>query len=313
MRIYTPIEFTPDQRDRLQRQLVAHQVVFGSKLESDRPKFEDAQIVFGSVPGDWLARSKTVRWVQLDSTGFSHYRHLNWDELGKRITVTNLPGIFAEPAAETALAGLLALLRGIDKLLPLQAEKRWNGLEVRWGLGSLHGATALIAGYGRIGRRIAALLAPFGCKIISFAPGAADATIRTQQQLDEALPSCDVVFSAMPETPLTIGMFSAARIARFKRGAILVNVGRGSAADELALVAALESGRLGGAALDVTVKEPLPADHPLWSAPNCILTQHTGGGSRDEHDKKPPFFLENLRRYESGEPLIAVVNWSRGY
>ena len=156
-------------------------------------------------------------------------------------------------------------------------------------------------------------LAPFECEIISYAPNASDAKIHTPDELDQALPRCDVVVASMPETPSTIGLFSAARFGRFKRGAIFVNIGRGSCADEAVLVAGLQNGHLGGAVLDVTIKEPLPTDHPLWSAPNCILTQHSGGGSWDEHDRKPPRFLENLRRYESGEPLLGVVNWARGY
>lgn len=311
--IYTPIEHTPEQRQRLRDaagNCLVHFATDGGP--QDRAAFEESEVVFGSVPADWIPTARSLRWSQLDSTGFGHYLHLNWRELGRRVTVTNLAGFFAEPVAETALAGALALYRGIDQLVRLQAQKRWDKLPMRARLRPLRGATVVICGYGSIGRRFEQLLAPFHCRVHSYAPEPA-ASLRAPAELDGVLPQADLVFVAMPETPDTINLFGAARLDRFKRGALFINVGRGSAVDERALAERLGGGALGGAVLDVTNVEPLPSEHPLWSLPNCLLTQHTAGGTDDELERKIDFFADNLRRYRSGEPLQSVVNWERGF
>lgn len=313
MQIYTSIQFTPAQQRNLRELVGPHGITFANHDESDRAKFDAAQIVFGSVPPNWLAEARLLRWLQLNSTGIGQYLHLDWNKLGKTITVSNLAGFFAEPVAETAVAGLLALQRGIDRLVRLQTQRHWDCPKIRSQLRPLHHAVVLIAGYGAIGRRIAAMLAPFDCEIISFARHARDANIRTSDELDGALPRCDIVIAAMPQTRGTIGLFDAARLARFKQGAVFVNVGRGSAVVEPALLSSLQSGRLAGAVLDVTAVEPLPPDHPLWSAPNCLLTQHTAGGAEDELDRTIRFFTDNLQRYQSGKPLMSVVDWEKGY
>ena len=117
----------------------------------------------------------------------------------------------------------------------------------------------------------------------------------------------------MPETDATIGLFNAARLGLLKAGALFVNFGRGSVVDEDALAAALNSRAIGGAVIDVTLREPLPGGHPFWTAPNTILTQHTGGGTADEIDRKIDVFAENLARYRDGEPLVGIVDIERGY
>ncbi len=133
------------------------------------------------------------------------------------------------------------------------------------------------------------------------------------EALDRAIASADVVVGAAPDTPETRDVFNRRRIGLIRPDAILVNVGRGSLVDEEALAVALHAGRIGGAVLDVTREEPLSPDHALWSCPNLILTQHTGGGTADEIDRKIEWFAENLARYRRGEPLRGVVDLSRGY
>lgn len=272
--------------------------------------FLDCDICFGNIPAAWI-KGANLRWLQLESIGFEYYRDLAAEMAS--VTVTNLNGMFAQPAAETALAGLLALYRGIDVLTLARQEQRWMSLEMRERMGLLAGQRALICGLGSIGGRIRDLLTAFGCQVSSFARTAADADFHTLEELDAALGLVDIIVSALPNTAATTGIFDAARIARFAPGAIFVNVGRGSAVDEEALIAALNSERLGGAVLDVYRQEPLPPDHPLWFTPHTLLSQHTGGGYADELVDKTQFFLENLVRYRAGQPLHNIVDLAQGY
>lgn len=271
------------------------------------PAFVSSEVVFGNVPAGWLTQIGALRWIQLESVGFGEYRGLDWQALGRTITVTNLAGFFAEPVAQTALAGILALTRGIDRLVRLQSKRDWVGDPLRAELRTLAGAKVILFGAGAINRRLAALLEPFGCNIASFGRG------WTAEQLDGALPAADVVVSAVPETDETVGAFDAARLSLFGLGAVFVNLGRGSVVEEEALAARLADGRLGGAVIDVTSREPLPKEHPFWTCPNTILTQHTGGGTSDEIDRKIEVFAENLARYRAGKPLAGVVDFEKGY
>ena len=176
----------------------------------------------------------------------------------------------------------------------------------------LTGVHVLLAGYGSIGRRLAELLAPFGCRLTRY-DLSANADLSTPEQLDSVLPDVDVIVVALPQSSKTNNLFDARRLALLKATAVFINVGRGTVVEEAALVDSLTSRRLGGAVLDVTLEEPLPEDHPLWDCPNTILTQHTAGGTVDEIDRKIDVFADNLGRYRAGEPLVGVVDWERGY
>jgi phosphoglycerate dehydrogenase-like enzyme len=265
----------------------------------------NAAIVFGNPAPEIVGRNSRLRWLQLESVGFGEYARLDWTRTGA--VVTNLAGFFAEPVAETALAGILALYRGVDRLTRLKAEQRWLGDPLRRELRLLRGAHVVLYGYGAINRRLEELLVPFGCSVTPFGKRHA------VERLDAALPAADIVVCAAPATPATNGFFDAARFARLQAGAVFCNLGRGSLVDEEALAAALEANRLAGAVIDVTKDEPLPAGHRFWTCPNLILSQHSGGGTRDEMDRKVDVFLANLVRFRSGAPLADIVDFSRGY
>lgn len=177
----------------------------------------------------------------------------------------------------------------------------------------LHGKRVIILGHGSIGRMLRRLLEAFECRVQSFARTTSGAELRTTADLDRALPQADIVACCLPNTPETCGLFSRDRLARLAPLAIFVNLGRGSVVDESALVDALQSRRLGGAVLDVTVEEPLPAAHPLWGCPNTLIMQHTGGGYEGELLDKTRAFLANFAAFRSGEPLRNVVDLARGY
>jgi phosphoglycerate dehydrogenase-like enzyme len=242
--------------------------------------------------------------------GVDSVNHLDWERLGSRVVCTNLGSVLAEPMAQSVLAGLLALHRCIDQLVLLQARRDWQKARIHPQMAVLCGHVLLLGG-GAVNRRLRELLGVFGCTFTVYARNTGD--IRTPAELDEVLPRADLVCAALPDTPQTRGLLDQSRLARFKRGALLANVGRGSLVDELALVDALKGHALGGAVLDVTCEEPLPASSPLWNCPRLLLTQHTAAGSRDVHLDVVEVFLANLARYRRGEPLFHPIDWSKGY
>lgn len=264
-------------------------------------------IVFGNPSPSVLAANRALRWLQLESVGFGEYAALDWTRPGGTAQVTNLAGFFAEPVAQSALAGILAWCRGIGRLALMKERREWLGDPLREELRLLTGATVVLFGYGAINKRLEELLEPFRCRIAAFS--------RTSmpEALDRALAEADVVVATVPDTPATRGLFDSARIARIRKGALFCNFGRGTLVDDEALAAALMKGRLGGAVIDVTREEPLPASHPFWHCPNTLLTQHSGGGTGGEVDRKIDVFLANLSRFRSGAPLMGLVDFSRGY
>ncbi|MEU3215044.1 D-2-hydroxyacid dehydrogenase [Streptomyces sp. NPDC006971] len=311
--LYVELPLDESGRARL-RELGSGPVWFaepGTVSAADARALADADIALGNPGAVRVAEAPRLRWLQLASVGIDGYLGLDWPVLGRRLTVTNLGGVFADPVAESCLAGLLALHRGIDELSGLRSRGTWAKSVVRPRLRLLSGARVLVLGRGSIARRFAELLGPFGCRVAHFARGSDD--IRTPAELDARLPDFDVVVGLLPGTPGTSGLLDARRLARMRPGAVLVNAGRGSLVDEEALVSELSSGRLGGAVLDVTEQEPLPAGHPLWTCPNVVLTQHTAGGSTDESARVIDLFAENLRRFEAGAPLRNPVRWTRGF
>ena len=308
MQIFVALDLDPAQRDRL-AEIAGDDAVHHHGTPDDAAAapaaLSLAEVALGNLPGGWLPAAPALRWMQLESVGFGEYAGLA--DRPVDLAFTNLAGFFDEPVAESVLAGLLALARGIDTLALLKARGEWQGDGLRPRLRTLAGARVVLFGHGGIGRRVEALLTPFGCTVTAFARDWRPET------LDAALCAADIVVAAAPDTPATRGVFDARRLALLPRGALFANFGRGSLVDEAALADALAAGRLGGAVIDVTVEEPLPSAHPFWSAPNLILTQHTGGGSHDEMDRKVALFAANLARYRRGEPLAGLVDFARGY
>lgn len=272
--------------------------------------FRGSEIVFGNVPPDWLTGTDRLQFVQLYSAGINEYLPLDWSAPPlNRVVVANLRGFFGQPVAETAVAGLMALFRKMAELAVLQSKAEWVGGALRPSMRLLHRQRALVLGGGAIGRQIGRILGGFECEVTTISRSQPP----TLAELDALLPGADVVLAALPETDETVGIFSRERIGTMKPTAVLVNVGRGSAVDEPALIEALQSGRLAGAVLDVTAEEPLPAASPLWHLPNVLLTQHTAGGYANEQPDKVPVFLNNLRRFRAGEDVENRVDFGKGY
>ena len=287
------------------------------------PKLE--VIVGRRVPAD-LARVPGLRWLQVGSAGVDH---LAGDPPWARgIQVTNARGVFAIPIGEYVTGAILRINQPVDRWAADQAARRWP-LEDEPVASVVRGRTAVLVGYGSIGREVARQLAALGLRIIAVKPrpevrfdasyrvpgtGDPDGSIPERivgvQALAEVARAADYLILTLPLTAESRGIVDARILAALPATAWLINVSRGALVDEEALLAALHEGRLGGAVLDVFAEEPLPADHPLWDAPNVIITPHVSGATSRFRDD---LVVENVRRYLAGEPLLNLVDPERGY
>lgn len=274
----------------------------------------DADALVGWPSGEMLSAAVGLRWLMLPSVGVNRY--LGMPELRREVILTNSRGVFGTAGAEHGVALLLALIRDLPTQMRQQQVKVWKR---SISCGEVNGRTVGVLGLGNIGVAFAEAVHALGARVWGMrrAPGGAvSAAVErffTNDVLDALLPQMDIVFAALPETPATAGLMSRERIFSMKRGAYLVNVGRGSLLDEEALIEAARSGHLAGVGLDVTATEPLPVDSPLWSLPNVIVTAHSLGITPRKQDYRTDLIDENTRRLLSGEPLKNVVDLSAGY
>jgi len=285
-------------------------VLFRHDLPADQQQevFQSADLVLGNPPAAWFSDPlPTLKFWQLDSAGFDGYRNAQLPNA----LVANMGDYFAWPCAETMVAGILAFYRRIPELVTLQNRSEWIGVALRLRTGLLRNKAVVILGTGTIGKAVRQMLTGFQCSVNMLARTDPKADLHSADELKAVLPQTDIVVNCLPGTAR--GFYSAELIGAMKPGSLYANVGRGTTTDELALIDALQSGRLGGAVLDVTDVEPLPADSPLWTIPNVLLTQHTGGGQPNEDAGKVAQFLENLVRFRTGEPLENQVELGRGY
>lgn len=312
MTLFVYARLSPDDRAYLLNGLDGgnHTAVFRVDLpETEQaPALQRADIVLGNPPANWFSESMQFRWWQLDSAGFEQYRHLI---IPADSVICNVGDYYAWPCAETMMAGILGLYRDIPPLAVLQNRCEWVGGPRRRKLRLLRGQTVVILGAGAIARFLRQMLAGFGCRVWLMARTSPDAQIHSVGDLKTALPDADIVINTLPGS--AAGFFTAELIATMKPGSVFANVGRGNTVDEPALIGALQREHLWGAVLDVTETEPLPAENPLWTLPNVILTQHTGGGLPNEDRGKLTRFLENHPRFVAGELLPNQIDLGRGY
>ena len=230
---------------------------------------------------------------------------------GEDVTITTGAGLHSLTVAEHAAGLVLALLRSLPDSLAAQARHEWDRsigglqpLNPPERLNSLVGAEVLIWGFGQIGQTLAPVLAGLGAHVRGVARSAGERAgfeVIAEADVRAALPGTDVLVNILPATDATTGISGAEVLAALPDRAVLVNVGRGATVDQQALREALEAGTLGGAALDVTTPEPLPAEDPLWDAPRLIITPHSAGGKPVGADER---IAENLRRLGAGEELL---------
>jgi len=251
-----------------------------------------------------LRASPDLHWVHVHSAGADRPVLVELRQRGVQVTTSS--GANATIVAHSALAGVLALARHLPQLLAAQRERRWAPLLGTGLPRDLQGQTAVIVGWGPIGQQLGRMLQVVGLNVIavrnSDAPVQGVASV-SYDRIGEVLPQADWLLLACPLTDRTRGLVDAAGLARMPPGARLVNVARGEVVDEAALVEALQAGKLAGAFLDVFAHEPLPADSPLWTMDNVIVTPHSAGFSDGNAARVDAMFLENLRRWRAGEAL----------
>jgi len=268
---------------------------------------------------DALARAATLRWLHCSGHAVGHFPLA--DLAARHIVVTNSRGVQSVPIAEHVMACLLALARRLPQTMRDQQERVWRpnvlvGEASPW---LLAGRTMGIIGVGTLGEAVAVRAKAFGMRVMGLrrdpgrgVPKGFDDVVGPADR-GRLLAEADVIVIAAPLTPETERLIDAAAIATMKPGAIVINVARGQLIDEGALADALETGRLGGAALDVFTTEPLPPNSPLWAMPNVIVTPHNSGFRTGHFDAVIDLFAENLKRFERGVELLNVVDLQRGY
>ena len=257
------------------------------------------------APADLPVTAPGLRWVQATSAGIGQFvQRTGLDRTP--LAFTTAAGVHAVPLAEFALTGVLHFLRGVPLLQARQAAHHWE----RYTATSVRGRRAVVVGLGSIGRETVALLSAAGLSVVGVGRPGREYTVpgadrvASTDDLDAELARADAVVLACPLTEETRGLLDARRLALLPVGAVVVNVARGPVVDEPALVGALQEGRLGGAALDVTAVEPLPADSPLWGAPRLVLTPHAAGGRPVGADE---LVAANTAAFVAGRPLRNVV------
>ena len=276
----------------------------------------NVRVVLGNPSPAMLPQLTGLGLLQLSSAGVAPF-YLAGGALPPGAQLCNASGAYGPAIAEHMLGMALALKKRLHQYRDVQRAGQWRDCgEVT----SIFGSKTLVVGFGDIGREFGWRMHALGSAVtgVKRTPGAAPdwlEELATLDRLDSLLPEADVVFLSLPDTPATRGLFDRERIGRMKKGAILLNAGRGSAVDTAALCDAVESGALAGAGLDVTDPEPLPAGHRLYGVENILLTPHVSGGYHLPYtlDRIVEISAKNLQKWIAGEPLTHVVNRKEGY
>jgi phosphoglycerate dehydrogenase-like enzyme len=295
--------------ERIREAVAGVEAVLCADQAAAHEAIADAEAAFGTVPRELLNRARRLRWIQAPAAGPPagwYYPEL----IEHPVVITNFRGIYNDHLGMHILSFVLAFARGFQVYLPQQQRREW-----RPGAPIVHlpDATALLVGVGGIGGEAARLLAAFGTRVVAVdprqtVPPAGVAALHGVERLDDLLPVADFVIITAPETPATQGLFNAARLARMKPSAFLINVSRGAIVvlDELA--EAVRTRAIAGAGLDVYQVEPLPADHPLWTLPGVLMTPHVGGEGPYLDERRAEVLQDNCRRFAAGRPLRNLVD-----
>jgi phosphoglycerate dehydrogenase-like enzyme len=291
-------------------------VVVAESDEDASREIVGAEAAFGTVPPSVLRRADRLAWLQAPAAappaGY-YYPEL----IAHPVVVTNMRGILNDRIPAHVMAFVLAFARGLHVYVRQQARAEWRRLDPERVV-NLPDATALIIGVGGIGAETARLCAAFGMRVVGVDARREDrpegvVELHRPEELDRLLPDADFVILTIPHTPQTEGLFDAARFRRMKRSGYFINIGRGMTTRLDDLDAALRQGVIAGAGLDVYEIEPLPPEHPLWTAPNTLLTPHSAGSGPWIEPRRLAVTIENARRFAAGQPLVNVVDKARWF
>lgn len=323
---------TAQQQEQLRRLVPDDKLVQTTDEAKIERMLDEVEIAVGQFPKDLLPKAKRLRWFQQWSAGADWLlEHPEVQEMD--FILTNASGVHATPISEHIFAFLLAFARNLPQAWRAQQEHMWMKEDEepaksgqtkdiatysRNEVFELAGKSMLLIGLGDIGERTAQIATAFGIGVIGLrhnpdqeAPGVSQMV--GPDELLTVLPHADIIVSTVPLTEETQRILDQKAFDAMKSGAYLINIGRGGTIDEAALIAALQSGKVAGAGLDVFEEEPLPADSPLWGMENVLITPHSSGATPHYNERAFAIFLDNLKRYKAGESLRNVVDKTQGY
>jgi phosphoglycerate dehydrogenase-like enzyme len=291
----------------------------GKTADQLEPEVADARVLFSWAGGSEemervLVAAPRLEWIHSRSAGLD--RFLFPALIASPIPLTNGSGVFSQALGEFAILGALYFAKLVPRILRSKAARHWDSFDVY----ALSRQTMGIVGHGDIGRACASRAKALGMRVLALrrdtAPRPGDEHVDRVYQTDELrqmLPECDYVVVAAPLTPDTKGLIGTWEFAAMKPEAVIINVGRGPVIDEAAMVEALRSGQIRGAALDVFEVEPLPRESPLWTMENVLLSPHCTDNTIGWLDDAANFFMEQFARWRNGEPLQNIVDKRAGY
>jgi len=294
-------------------------VIVSAQASSLRESVQEADVILNGIPDGHLLRdifthATRLRWVHSLSAGVE--KILFPELVASPAILTNARGVFQRSLAEFVVGAVLYFAKDFRRVIRSQQAGLWQPFEME----EAHGKTMGIVGYGATGKACAERAHPLGMKILGLRRrpelSKGDPWVETvlgPHELHRLLAQSDFVVLAAPATTQTRGLIGKAELAAMKSSAVVINVGRGSSVDELALIDALEQGRLRGAALDVYETEPLPSGHPFYRSEKVLLSPHCADHTPDFYELDMDFFIQNLHKFLNGEPLENVVDKEAGY
>lgn len=277
---------------------------------------EDVEVILGVITPEMFKRARKLTWVHAITSGADSY--LFPEMVNSEVMLSGDKGLVGSHLADHTFALLLSLTRRLARAVQ-DAPHSWkNRVAYRAEEFELEGCTMGVVGFGGTGRHIARRAAAFGMKVVAVDCDAVPPSPEVPQvwgsdRFDELLRTADVITSGLPLTKDTRHLFNARAFGLMKKNALFVNVTRGEIYDPDALMAAINTGKIAGAGLDVAPMEPLPPEHPLWTTPNVIMTPHTAGASQFRISRNLDRFCRNIAHYRKGEPLEGQINKSRGF
>jgi phosphoglycerate dehydrogenase-like enzyme len=313
---YKAGELPQDQIEEVQRLVPHMQVLVTEDLAEIEAALPEIEVAARRFPHDLIPRAPKLRWLQQWGAGADWL--LRYPEVARLdFVLTNASGVHAIPISEHILALLFAFARRIHKAVRAQEQRRWERSRDE-PIFELAGKTMVLIGVGAIGERTAKASAALGMRVLGvrYDPSLGAEGVEVMygpDQLLEILPQADFVVLTVPLTEGTRGMIGESELRAMKPTAHIVSIGRGGTIDEEALIRALQEGWIAGAGLDVFAVEPLPASSPLWGIENVIVTAHYAGLTPHYEERAMAIFVDNLRRYVAGEPLLNVVDKQLGY
>ena len=305
----TPI---PEERKAMFADMGNADIRFVERKDVTDGDIEQAEVILGNLPLARVQGRKNLRWLQLDSAGANNY-----SDLDESVILTNASGAYGTAISEHMLACALMVQKNLARYWKIQQEHEFINLG---SVGTISTSKVLSVGMGDIGSQFARRMHALGAQVYGVRRTVHDVPdycsgMYTMDTMDEIIGECDIVALSLPETAETIHLFDEQRLRKMKKGAILINVGRGSAIVTEDLLKIMREEHLAGACLDVTDPEPLPKNHPLWNTKHVYITPHISGRFNAEvtFDFVLDIFRRNLEHYLAGEPLENIVNKKLGY